>query len=282
MHQRRLRAANPVGQAAITLGRLGLPAQRRRLGFQAADHIVQPQHIGFGRAQPDFRFSAAHCQAGNAGGFFQQLPAFGGTGGDNGADAALANNGRAVSARGRIGKQQPHILRAGIAAIQPIVRTGTAIDAALDFQFLAGAASQLQGDAGKLAGWPRGGACKNHIVHAARTHRFGAGFAHHPAQRLEEIGFAATIGANHTGQARLDQQISWLDKRLEAGKAKAAKFQLWALPQRCLQFNFQIAPFEHALLNRAVDDEAGCAGQLVFVHGLIAQIIHRLGLRGIA
>ena len=91
---------DPVRQAAVPFGRLGLPAQCSRLRFKAPDDIVQPRHIGFGGAQADLGFAPAHGKASNPGGFFQQLAALGRFGGDDGADAALANNCGAVRAGG--------------------------------------------------------------------------------------------------------------------------------------------------------------------------------------
>ena len=56
------------------------------------------------------------------------------------------------------------------------------------------------------------GAGEDHVVHAGRAHGLVRAFAHHPAQRLEQVGFAAAIGADHAGQARLDQQFGRLDE----------------------------------------------------------------------
>ena len=44
-----------------------------------------------------------------------------------------------------------------------------------------------EADLGKVAGGARGGPCKDHVLHPAAAHGLGAGFAHDPAQRLEQV-----------------------------------------------------------------------------------------------
>jgi len=46
------------------------------------------------------------------------------------------------------------------------------------------------------------------------------GLAHDPAQRLDQIGLAAAVRADHTGQPVLDQEIGRLDEGLEAEQAQ--------------------------------------------------------------
>src|SRR6202035_5653539 len=66
---------------------------------------------------------------------------------------------------------------------------------------------------------PRPG--KDHIVHLAAAQPLGRGFAHYPAQRLDEIGFAAAIGPDDAGEAGLDRQLGRLDKGFETGETEA-------------------------------------------------------------
>ena len=49
----------------------------------------------------------------------------------------------------------------------------------------------------KIARRPRGRPCENHILHPAAAHCGGAVFPHHPSQRLKQVGFSATVWANH-------------------------------------------------------------------------------------
>ena len=45
-------------------------------------------------------------------------------------------------------------------------------------------------------------------------------FAHHPAQRFDQVRLAAAVRPDHAGQARLDQEIGRFDKRFEADQAQ--------------------------------------------------------------
>ena len=75
-----------------------------------------------------------------------------------------------------------------------------------------------------LRGGPRGGAGENHVVHARGAHVLVRAFAHHPAQRFDEIGLAAAIGADDTGQAGLDHELGRFDEGFEAKNAQPIEF----------------------------------------------------------
>jgi hypothetical protein len=47
------------------------------------------------------------------------------------------------------------------------------------------------------------------------AHRGGPVFAHHPAQRLEQVRLAAAIRADHPGQAGRDHQIGRIDEAVQ-------------------------------------------------------------------
>ena len=168
-------------------------------------------------------------QAGDPCGLFQHGAPFLWPGGDDGGDPPLADQRRAVRTGGGVGEDQRHILGAHILAIGAIGAARAAFDPARDFQFAIGAdidrveqlALFLDGQQryfGKVALRPAGGAGEDHILHAAAAHRLGAGFAHHPADRFQEVGFAAAIGPDNAGQARLDAQFGRIDEALEARK----------------------------------------------------------------
>jgi len=75
-------------------------------------------------------------------------------------------------------------------------------------------------DLGEIAGRPVAGAAEDHVVHLAATHPLGGGFAHHPSNGFDKVGFAAAIGADHAGRAGIDDQFGRVDEGFEAGKAK--------------------------------------------------------------
>ena len=66
---------------------------------------------------------------------------------------------------------------------------------------------------------------ENNVVHGLAAHSLGAIGTHDPANGLEEIGFAAAIGADNTRQARLNDKISRLYKGLKARQRDLFKDQ---------------------------------------------------------
>ena len=118
--------------------------------------------------------------------------------------------------------------------------TGLALDPAAHFNLVeiiegggggAGGVVEMQGDLGHIARGPVARAGKNHIIHAGGAQGLVGAFAHHPAQGLDQIRFAAAIGADDTGQTRLDQKFCRFYKGLEADKLQTCQFHR-ALPLR--------------------------------------------------
>ena len=129
-----------------------------------------------------------------------------------------------------VGKQKLDVVGARLAAVDPVRGTAPAPDSPhhLDRRaFVVGKRRVARGvvdrqrNFGEVARRAAARAGEDHIVHLAAAQPLGGGFAHHPAQRLDEIGFAAAIGSDNAGKARLDRQLGRLDKRFEAGEAKA-------------------------------------------------------------
>ena len=117
-----------------------------------------------------------------------------------------------------------HVARAHLAAVDAVGGALVALDPARDVERLvlvelgrglARAVVDVHGDFGVIAGRPVVGAGKDHVVHVGGAHRLVGGFAHHPAQRLDQIGLAAAVRADHAGQPMLDLEVGRLDERLE-------------------------------------------------------------------
>ena len=186
--------------------------------------------ISFCGAQFLFGIFAPDMQTGNPRRFLQHLPPFLRFGGNDRADAPLTHQSRRMRAGRRVGKDQRDVLCSHIAAIGAISRPRTALDAPgyLDLMIVI-IGNRTNGnvmavafcgyrDLGKVAGWARGGASEDHIFHTRTAHRFRAAFAHHPADGLQQVGFAATIRANNAGQSGFDAQFGGLDKAFKAGQ----------------------------------------------------------------
>ena len=99
---------------------------------------------------------------------------------------------------------------------------------------VAGGIVDLDRHLGMVAARPIGGAGKDHIIHVGCAQRLVRCLAHYPAQRLDEVGFPAAIGANHAGEPRLDEKIRRLDERLEAEQAEPGEFHANAIPKEAI------------------------------------------------
>ncbi len=148
--------------------------------------------------------------------FLQHLAALGRFGGDDRGDPALANErGRMGPGRG-IGEDQGDVLGPHIPAVEAIGAARAPLDPADDLQLLVVVAHIcVEHDLGEVARRALGGAGEDDVFHPAAAHRLGRAFAHDPADRLQQVGLAAAVGADHAGQPPFDAQFSRLDEALE-------------------------------------------------------------------
>jgi hypothetical protein len=210
------------GQDLEAVGLTGLALEAFDLGFELGGDVIETLEIGFGGAKPEFGLMAARMQAGNASGFFKQLPARLRLGLDQFADAALPDHRRRTGAGGGVGEQKLHILGAGFLAVDAVDRAGFALDTAGDLDLVGivegsgrGAVGivEVETDFGGVARRAVAGPRKDHVVHARGAHVLVGVLAHHPAHGFDKIGLAAAIGPDHAGQAALDDRIRSVRRR---------------------------------------------------------------------
>ncbi|CAI8422771.1 MAG: Uncharacterised protein [Rhodospirillaceae bacterium] len=75
---------------------------------------------------------------------------------------------------------------------------------------------QHQLDLGHVAGWAVGGAVEDDLFHVRPAQLLGPGLAHDPLQGLDDVGFAAAVGADNPGDPGFDMEVGRVDKALEA------------------------------------------------------------------
>ncbi len=215
MEQQRFVAAHLAGNVAVAhrLPRLGL--QRVDLGGELADDVLDAREVVLGRLEPQLRLVAARVQAGDAGRLLEHAPALLGLRLDDLADAALVHERRRTRAGRGVGEQDPDVAGAHLAAVDAEGRALLALDAARDLERVgvvergrrrAIGVVDRDRDLGVVARRPVGIAGEDHVVHVGGAHRLVRGFAHHPAQRFDQIGLAAAVRADHAGQSRLDHE----------------------------------------------------------------------------
>ena len=235
IQQQTLGAAQFLTNLAIARGLTGLAGKRIQLPLKLFKNILDPQKVGFRGVELELGLVPAGVEAGNPSGLFQDATARLGFGVDKLGYLALTHQSRRMRAGRGVGKQHLHIACAHILAIGLVGRTGVAGDAADDFQRItvieprrrrAVGIVENQCHLGKVARWPAGGAGKDHVLHAAAAHGTRPVLAHDPAQRLEQVRLATTVGADNTRQTRRDQQIGRIDKAFEAGQPESGKLQM--------------------------------------------------------
>ena len=204
-----------------------LPFQALDLRIELAQDVAHARQIALGGAQAQLGLMPAAVQPRDPGRVFQNAPPLIGLGVDDLADLSLTHQRRRAGAGGGVFKQDPDVTRPHVLAVDAIGRAGLALDAAGDFQrvlaieFRGRAAIAVvdeDGDLGHVARRPIVGAIENHVVHGGRAHAFVGGLAHHPAQGLQQVRLAATVGSDDAGEPCRDHDLGWLHERLETEK----------------------------------------------------------------
>ena len=213
----------------------GLTGQLRQLTSQLFDHVIDAKQVRFGVLQLQLGFVPALIETCDTSGIFQNAAARFGLGVDQFRNLALTHQRGRCRTRGRIGEQHLNVTGTHIFAVGLIGGAHIAGDAADDFQLVlivepcgrkAIRVVDGQRDFGKVTGRAAGGTGKDHVFHAAATHRGRAVFAHHPAQRLKQVGLAAAVRTHDTGQPFGNDQIRRINEAFEACKFESRKAQM--------------------------------------------------------
>ena len=240
MEQRGLGGAHLRRDVAVADRLPRLLLERVDLAGELVDDVLDAREVLLGGAQPKLGLVAPRVQAGNAGRLFQHTPALLRLRLDDLADAALVHQSRRARAGRSVGEQDVDVAGAHLAAVDAVGRTLFALDPARDVELLvlvelrrrlAVRVVDQHRDFGVVARRPAVGAGEDHVVHVGGAQRFVRGLAHHPAQRLDQVGLPAPVRPDHAGQPRLDQEVRGLDERLEAEQAQAREFHVAVIPK---------------------------------------------------
>ena len=216
VEQRRLGLADVGGDFADSGSPAAPAAAGLHLAVDLADHVLDAGQVGLGGAQPQFGLVAAGMQAGDAGGLLEHAAALLAAWPDDLADLALPDQGRRARAGRGIGEQQLHVAGAHVLAVDAIGRARLALDAAGDLELV----GIVEGGRRRAVGSCRASCATSAMLRAGRSpepakmtssmspaaHGLVRAFAHHPAQRLDQVGLAAAIRADDAGQAGLDHR----------------------------------------------------------------------------
>ena len=211
----------------------------KELRVERDEHVVQAVQVGFGAAQAQLGLVAPRVKAGDAGGLFQDGTPFRRLGGDDRPDSALVDQGRRPRPGGRVGEQELHVVGPYFLAVYAVGGALFALDTPADLEVVgivelggggSGMVVDIENDLADIARWPVFGAAEDDVVHLEAAHFLGRGLAHDPAQGVDQVGFAAAVGADDARQPLLDEQIGALDEGLETRETQLGELHRYRIP----------------------------------------------------
>jgi len=212
-------------QIAVALRQRGLLLQLAALLIELGQDVLHPAQVGARIEQPRGGLAAALFVFGHPGRFLQKQAQVFGAALDDAADGALANDG--VGARPQPGAQEQivhvapahrllvDVVAAGAIACEHPAHRQLGITAPRPGHALAGVVKH-QLDAGAAGGLAQRAAIEDHVLHRLAAQLAGLALAQHPAHGVHDVGFAATVGADHPHQLARQAKGGGFGKGLEA------------------------------------------------------------------
>ena len=224
---RELQYPQGLAKPLVARGLLGLPVDRIDLPANLGEHVGDPEQILLRR--PDFRFglAAPGLVLADASRLFDQGPSLFGLRGDDLGDPPLLDDRVALGADAGIPKKVVHIAHPARRAIDEVLGLAGPVEAPGDLDFGVGRkrgrpvpTGVVEGEdhLGHSHGAAPLGSLEDHVVHALAAQAAGRLLAHHPAHGVDDVRFAAAVGAHHRGHAGLEGQRGLVHERFEAVK----------------------------------------------------------------
>ena len=206
---------------------LGLPLQVLELALQFVAQIGEPLQVLHGAAHAVLGFTAPLLVLGDPRGFLDEHAQLFRPGLDQARNHALLDN--RIAARSETGAEEDvgNVAAAAAAAVEKVFGLGFAGHQAADGNFrIAGvlaadaaiAVVKDQFDGGLAHRLPVDRAIENDVGHGFAAQILGRALAHHPAHRVNDVGFAATVGAHHRRHVAGEVHRCRVDKGFEAGE----------------------------------------------------------------
>ena len=179
-----------------TPGNARLTPQRAELAVDFAQQIVKTGEIVFGVRQLSQRPFFAFAVLENAGGLFDERAMSARVSAQNGVKPALPDNHMHLLAEAGIRQEFLDVQQPARRPVDCIFRAAVAVQRTADGHFRIVDVERVigvvdgQGDLRAPRRRPGGGARENHVLHRRAAKVFGALFAHHPSQGVNDVGFA--------------------------------------------------------------------------------------------
>src|SRR6185312_13217616 len=219
-------------QRLPAFGRAGLAIEVVELLVDLVAHVAHAVEVLAGGLDPALGFLAPLLVFGDAGGFFQMRAQFFRMRLDDLADHALLDD--RVAARTQTGTEEQvgDVATAAARAVEEIGGLTVAGDLTLhrDLGVLAVLALDRavgvvedQFDRGLPHRLARVGAGENHVGERIAAQAAGCALTHHPADRVDDVGFAAAVGADHADHVARQMQGGRVHEGLETGEFDGAQ-----------------------------------------------------------
>ncbi len=209
-------------EGLVAAGFGGLALEGAHLAFHFGDDVGDAEEVGFGVVELAEGFFFLGFEFGDAGGFFEDSAAVFGLRGKEHVDLALGHDGVGGAADTGAGEEVVDVFEAADGAVDAVFGAAIPEDAAADGDFVVVDAEGLlaighgEDDFGHADGFAFVGAVEDDVGHFVATEGFGGGFAEDPADGVDDVGFAAAIGADDAGDAFVEVELGFVSEGLEA------------------------------------------------------------------
>jgi len=206
---------------------LGLTAQRLELATDLGQQVVETREVALGRVELAQRLLLALAVLEDAGGLLDEAAPVLRRRVQDRVELALPDDHMHLAADAGVGQQLLHIEQPAGVAVDRVLRAAAAEHGAadrdlgvLDRERPVGVVDR-QHDLGAAQRRAPGGAGEDDVLHLAAAQRLGAGLAHHPGERVDDVGLARAVGADDAGDARLELKGGGRGEGLESLEGQA-------------------------------------------------------------
>ena len=225
--------------AFVALGFLCLPLERSEAALELADDVRDTQEVLARLIHLAFGGALAQLELADARGLFDHRAAILGLGGDDEADAALLDDRVRALPDACAQEKVRDVEETDRRAVDEVVAVALAIETPghLNLRVIAVVGwgepiSIVEGqrDLGEPVGSPTFGAAEDDVLHVLATEARWRLLAHAPLDGVHDVGLAATIGPDDTGDVMVEMDRRRIDEGFEANDLEL--LDLHSAPQR--------------------------------------------------
>ncbi len=208
-------------------GDLGLAAEGLELAADLAEQVLQPGQVALGAVQLAERLLLALAVLEDTGGLLDEAATVLGRRVQDRVELALADDHVHLAADAGVGQQLLDVEQPARGAVDGVLRAAVAEHRAADRDLgvldRQGAVGVVDGQRhlGPAQRRAAGGAGEDDVLHLAAAQGLRALLAHHPGERVDDVGLAGPVGADDAGDPRLELQGGRGGERLEPAERQA-------------------------------------------------------------